>query len=45
MSNSFGFAFEGYTVIPSDSIETAVDDIVNETIEFEGTGRLYYRNN
>jgi len=23
--------------------ETAVDDIVNESIEFEGTGRLYYR--
>lgn len=35
--------YEGYAVVSSDSIETAVDDIVNESIEFEGTGRLYYR--
>lgn len=35
--------YEGYAVISSDSIETAVDDIVNETIDFEGTERLYYR--
>lgn len=35
--------YEGYAVISSDSIETAVDDIINETIEFEGIGRLYYR--
>ncbi len=35
--------YEGYAVISSDSIETAVDDIINETIEFEGNGRLYYR--
>ncbi|MEA1961280.1 MAG: hypothetical protein U9N81_08440 [Bacillota bacterium] len=35
--------YEGYVVISSDSIETAVDDIINESIEFEGTGRLYYR--
>ena len=35
--------YEGYAAISSDSIETAADDIINETIEFEGTGRLYYR--
>jgi hypothetical protein len=35
--------YEGYAVISSDSIETAADDIINEAIEFEGTGRLYYR--
>ena len=35
--------YEGYAVISSDGIETAVDDIVNESIEFEGNGRLYYR--
>lgn len=35
--------YEGYAVISSDSIETAADDIINENIELEGTGRLYYR--
>ena len=35
--------YEGYAVISSDSIETATEDIISETIEFEGTGRLYYR--
>lgn len=35
--------YEGFGIINSDSIETAVDDIVNETIEIQGTGPLYYR--
>lgn len=35
--------YEGFGIISSDSIETAVDDIVNETIEIQGTGPLYYR--
>lgn len=35
--------YEGYAVISSDSIETPADDVVNESIEFEGTGRMYYR--
>ena len=35
--------YEGYAVISSDNIEAAVDDVINETIEFEGTGNLYYR--
>jgi hypothetical protein len=35
--------YEGYAVISSDSIETAVDDVINESIEFEGTGKLFYR--
>jgi hypothetical protein len=35
--------YEGYAVLSSDEIELAVDDIVNESIEFEGTGQIYYR--
>lgn len=35
--------YEGYGVISSDSIETSVDDIINESVEFQGTGKLYYR--
>jgi hypothetical protein len=35
--------YEGYAVIASDSIELAADDVVNEGIEFEGSGNLYYR--
>lgn len=35
--------YEGYAVISSDSIETAADDLINESLEFEGTGRLFYR--
>ena len=35
--------YEGYAVISGDSIEAAVDDVINESIEFEGIGRLFYR--
>ncbi|WP_227765050.1 hypothetical protein [Zhaonella formicivorans] len=35
--------YEGFGIISSDGIETAVDDIVNETIELQGTGPLHYR--
>lgn len=35
--------YEGYGIISSDSIETTVDDIINESIEMQGTGKLYYR--
>lgn len=35
--------YEGYSLISGDSIELSVDDVVNESIEFEGSGRLYYR--
>lgn len=35
--------YEGYAIILGDSIELSVDDVVNESIEFEGSGRLYYR--
>lgn len=35
--------YEGYAVITSDSIETAVDALIQETIEFQGSGPLYYR--
>lgn len=35
--------YEGYAVIAGDSIELAADDVVNESIEFEGSGNLYYR--
>lgn len=35
--------YEGYAVISSDSIEVSVDDVINESLEFEGTDKLYYR--
>jgi len=35
--------YEGYALIASDSIELAADDVINESIEFEGSGNLYYR--
>jgi hypothetical protein len=35
--------YEGYAIILGDSIELSVDDVVNESIEFEGNGKLYYR--
>ncbi|NTW70679.1 MAG: hypothetical protein HGA49_00340 [Eubacteriaceae bacterium] len=35
--------YEGYGVISGDSIELSVDDVINESIEFEGSGKLYYR--
>jgi len=35
--------YEGYAIVSSDSIEASVDDVINESIEFEGTDRLYYR--
>ena len=35
--------YEGYGLISGDSIELSVDDVVNENIEFEGSGKLYYR--
>lgn len=34
---------EGFAIITSDSIESAVDEIVKEKIEFEGVGPLYAR--
>lgn len=35
--------YEGFAVISSDSVEAPADDIINESIEFEGTEKLYYR--
>ncbi len=35
--------YEVYALIAGDSIELAADDVVNESIEFEGSGNLYYR--
>ena len=35
--------YEGYAILAGDSIEFTVDDVVNESIEFEGSGNLYYR--
>jgi len=35
--------YEGYALIAGDSIELSVDDVVSESIEFEGSGNLYYR--
>ncbi|HEY9059344.1 MULTISPECIES: hypothetical protein [Pseudobacteroides] len=35
--------YEGYGIISSDGIETAADDVVNDSIEIQGVGPLYYR--
>ena len=35
--------YEGYALLSSDSIEVSVDDVVSESIEFEGSEKLYYR--
>lgn len=35
--------YEGFALISSDSIEDSVDALINESIEFQGTGNLYYR--
>ncbi len=35
--------YEGYGIIKSDGVEAAVDDVVNESIEIQGVGALYYR--
>ena len=35
--------YEGYGIISSDNVEAAVDDVVNDSIEIQGVGALYYR--
>lgn len=35
--------FEGFAVITGDSVEVPHDDVVNESIDFQGTGPLYAR--
>jgi len=35
--------YEGYGIISSDGIETTADDVVNDSIEIQGVGPLYYR--
>lgn len=42
-ASSYRTRYEGYAYISSDSVEAAVDDVVSESVEFEGNGRLYYR--
>lgn len=35
--------YEGYALISSDSLENSAEEIINESIEFEGVGNLFYR--
>ena len=35
--------FEGFAIVSGDSIETPTEGIVNESIDFQGTGPLYLR--
>lgn len=35
--------FEGFAIIIGDSIETSVDAVIQESINFQGVGPLYYR--
>jgi len=35
--------YEGWGLISSDKIDTSVEDVIDENIEFQGTDSLYYR--
>ncbi|MDS1030964.1 phage tail tube protein [Bacillota bacterium LX-D] len=35
--------YEGFGIINSDSLEAAVNDVINETIEIQGVGELFFR--
>jgi len=37
------FRYEGHGIVSSNAVEVAVDDIVNESVEIQGNGGLYYR--
>lgn len=43
LNESTGLRYEGYAVISSDGISTAVDELVQETVEFTGDGPICYR--
>lgn len=36
--------YEGFALITTDSVESPVDGLIEESIDFEGTGPLYLRN-
>lgn len=35
--------YEGYGILNTDSIETPVDGLVSESIDFQGDGKIFYR--
>jgi hypothetical protein len=37
------YRYEGHGIISSNAVETAVDDIINESVEIQGNGGIYYR--
>ncbi len=37
------YRYECFAILNSESIETPVDDIINDSLEFTGVGNLYYR--
>jgi hypothetical protein len=39
-----GYRYEGQAIINTDGIETPVDDLVTESVEFTGDSQLYYTN-
>lgn len=39
------YRFEGFAIITGNGIEVNVDDVVQESIDFQGVGPLYYREN
>ena len=43
LNESTGLRYEGYAVISSDGISTAVDELIQETVDFTGDGPICYR--
>ena len=43
LNESTGLRYEGYAVISGDGISTAVDELIQETVEFTGDGPICYR--
>lgn len=44
VNESSDLRYEGYAYITNNSIETPVEGLVSETVEFTGNGELYYYN-
>ena len=43
LNEATGLRYEGYAVISGDGISTAVDELIQETVDFTGDGPICYR--
>jgi len=43
VNESTGIRYEGYAIISADGIKLAVDELIQETVEFQGDGSFHYR--